>query len=161
MVPSKVRIGNLAVSAVLTKPADGYRLLGPVKTLIHVMDGSRVKAGQFLYLKGKPTYLLADHHSNAISNVFAGLEVNSEVTANEVITSTNPVTGMKSNPVDGPPIKIMVCQDLVSSSEVLGLKVPEFVYYTAVPLTTRHKIDGQRVQHVARLNGIYRIEVGS
>lgn len=157
----KYRIGNKHVSAVLTKPADGYRLLGPVKSLVHILNGSVVKPGEFLYQRGRPAFLLAHHHLNSDSTVFAALELNAEVTIREILTTINPVTQMKGNPVDGPAIKVRVCQDLVSSSEVLGLKVPELVYYMAYPATTNHKINGLRVSHVALLNGVYRVEVGS
>lgn len=154
------RIGNRSVHATITKPRDRIQSLRPAKHLIHVEHRYVVQAGDILYDNQRPRFLLANHHLNDVSRVFAGLELNAEIEIQATKSRNNAVSRMNDGrEPDGPPKRVWACEDVITAAEVVGLKNPETIYYTNEILSTQHLVNGQRVRNVTRVAGIYRIEV--
>lgn len=160
MVVQPYRVGAQAIHATVTKPRESLNLLGPAKSLIHVSKRYPVKAGEVLFDKNEPLFLLADHHRNGLYHIFAGLSINCQIEVVQTEATVNPVTKMKDERRQvGPSRKVWACQDALIPGQVVGLTSTEVVYYLGVPVTTQHLINGQRVRNVVKLNGVYLAEV--
>lgn len=153
------RVGNKKVLITCTKPSAGLRLLAPVRTMVHIPKRFRVKPGSVLFKNGEAVYMLSQHHSNPITDVFAALEVNTMVQLSQSLTTKHPVTQMASNRTVNDPEPYPACKDVISPTEVIGLQTVEIVYYLARAVTKDHFIDGQRVKNCILMNGLYRVEV--
>lgn len=160
MFDQTYRAGNKQITVTPTKPGEGMRLISPVRTMLHIPKRFRVKAGTVLFQNGKPVYLLSQHHSNNITDVFGALEVNEMVKVSHTVTDVHPVTQMKKDRTVVGEDLYPACKDVVSNSEVVGLKDVQVIYYLAKPVTTTNLINGKRVQSCIAMSGLYRVEVG-
>lgn len=154
------RIGNKRITATVTQPKNiSGGFLTPVSALIHIPFTHRVLSGDILAEGQKAQYILSFHHKTPLCNVYTGIEVNTQVDLTLSTVTINPVTKMKESRVQGIARKIYACQQLVTASEVWGLKVPETIFYLPIKVTTDHFINGKRVRDVSPVGGVYRVEV--
>lgn len=153
------RINGKRVVATITQPNKSLRLLGPVNTLVHLPLRLKVVDGSVLYEKDEPRYLIAHHHKTLLSLVCAAIEITTEVELTESTTTTNPVTKMQESRVVGLPRKVFASEHLVTAAEVVGLKLPETIYFLGEEVTPNHFINGRRVRFVSKVTGLYRVEV--
>lgn len=155
----KFKCGKKPFEATRSKPSKGLSTLGSIHSTLHVQKGYRfVKAGCIVEARNEK-FLLADHHSYSMMNVFNAIRITGTAELVTSSVSTHPVTGLKGARVDSAPKTLDVVYVRESDDKDEGFRIEKASYIVGQKVTVDDKLDGKRVQDVKSVLGVYLVEV--